>query len=110
MTASTTTATTATTTTEAVARAARRVDDREQTVAQVEKERGRLRWFLILAVVVVGPAWFAAGAQTAAVVVGVFLLFFVVGLYLNVMHIKNARQELDAARIELERQQMRASS
>lgn len=89
---------------EAIARAERRVVDRQHVVDGVDKERGNLRVFPILSAVLPLPVFFVADWKIALFVFACCWLFYAAGRYLNFMHIRNARQDLDAARAELERQ------
>ncbi len=91
-----------------VSRAERRVADRQKNVVSVEKEKGNLRLFPVLSLVLPIPAFFIADWKIALFVCGSCWLFYAAGLYLNFMHVRNARQDLESAVAELERQRKKA--
>jgi hypothetical protein len=82
------------------AKAERRLKNRRAKVEQIEKEKGRLKWFLLLAVVS-WPAGLPWGWWAAAWIFFGWMTFYFVGLYSNFFHLKNARTQLQLAEEQL---------
>lgn len=87
-----------------VRRLERRMEKRRQKLAQMEKERRRLKWFVVLAFVT-GPIGFVWAWWAAAWIFFGWLTFFAVGAYLNYFHVREAKRQLDDAERELEEAQ-----
>ncbi len=90
--------------------ALRRVARQEATLAGVHAERRNLKWFLVLAALGPVPAWVLSSWRMALAVAGGFMLFYVVGRYLNFMHVRHASQDVVGARVDLIRLEKRTSS
>lgn len=89
----------------------RKVETRRGRLEQSLKERGRLKWFLILAATT-WPIGLLAGPWYAAWICATWLIFWAVGRYSNYFHVKqattnlqNAEEELAHYLLELEQQQ-----
>lgn len=82
---------------DALAVAEKRVAEREMNLANVMKEKGNLKVFLVLAAVVPIPVYFAVDWKIAVFTCVSFLMFFAAGHYLNFMHVRNARQDVEDA-------------
>lgn len=83
--------------------AEQRVVERSANVEAVIKEKDNLKIFVVLAVVVPIPVYFAVDWKIAVFSAVSFLMFFAAGHYLNFMHVRNARQDRDAAIEEVKR-------
>jgi hypothetical protein len=81
---------------EELAKLERRVDKRDARVKQALIEKGRLKWFLVLAVTtwpigLIWNGWIAAWIFTG------WLTFWGVGYYTNFFHLRRAREALAEA-------------
>lgn len=78
----------------------RKVETRRSRLEQSLKERGRLKWFLILAVTT-WPLGLFAGPWYAAWIFVTWLIFYAVGRYSNFFHVRQATTNLHNAEEEL---------
>lgn len=78
----------------------RKVESRRGRLEQSLKERGRLKWFLVLAATT-WPVGLLAGPWYAAWIVATWLIFWAVGRYSNYFHVKQAVTNLKNAEDEL---------
>ena len=81
--------------------ALRRVARCESAVAGIRAERSNLRWFLVLAVIAPLPVWLLLEWRMALAATAAALLSWLVGQYLNVMHVRSACQYVEDARMDL---------
>lgn len=89
--------------------ASRRITRSELALVGIRSERGNLRWFLLLAGVAPWPVWWLMEWRMALAASSMLLLFYAVGRYLNVMHVRSACQHVEDARVNLIRLERRAS-
>jgi hypothetical protein len=83
----------------------RRVAKHRQTVEQVQKEFHNLRLFLYASFVLPWPLWLLVNWRIALFGWACCWMFYGAGRYLNFMHQRNARDDLqnaEAALVELE--------
>ena len=80
-------------------KAQRQLARAERDVDRTETERGRLKWFLLLAVTT-WPLGFIWNGWIAIYIATSWLTFWAVGAYLNYWHRSSAKSKLDIARRE----------